>query len=121
MKLEVLSVHNQGGFNEEYVDLKVVEDCDLQYYMVADTTYLEGGGISNKLRHTFWFSPKKVNKGDFVRLYTRPKRATDVTSGQNKSNTTTYIFYWGLHAAIWNNTGDGAVLFEIHTWKTTKV
>ncbi len=119
MKLEILSVHNKGGFNDEYVDFKVIDDCDLGYYILADTTYKEGG-ISNKLRHVHWFSPQQVKKGDFVRLYTRPKRADDKSSWQNGSNTTTHLLFWGLHAAVWNNTGDGAVLFHLRTWKTTK-
>jgi hypothetical protein len=121
MKVEVISVHNEGGFNDEYVDFKATEACNLSHVMVADTTYTKEGKISNKVRHTYWFPPTQVNRGDFIRLYTRPKRATDETSWQNKANTTTHIFFWNLHAAIWNDSGDGVVLFQIDTWKTTKV
>ena len=121
MKLEVLAVHGRGGFNDEYVDLKVLEPCDLNQYMVADTTFLAGGAISNRFRHTYWFGPTTVNRGDFVRLFTRPKRETDADRWRNGSCTTTYAFYWGLRTAVWNNTGDGAILFEIQNWSTTRV
>jgi len=75
MELKVVKVHKEGGWNDEYVTLRVIETCDLGYYMIADTTYVSDKEISNKLRHTFWFPNHSVAAGDFVRLYTRPKRS----------------------------------------------
>ena len=121
MKLEVISIHNEGGFNDEYVDFAVVDSCDLVFFMIADTTYKSQGKISNQVRHTFWFPSTAVQKGDFVRVYTRPKRSTDKDSWTNTKQTTTHLFYWGLHVAVWNDTGDACVLFDLDGWKTTRV
>ena len=120
MKLKVLTVRKEGGWNSEYVDLEVTEACDLVYYAVCDTTYTAENKISNKLRHTFWFPRTSVQKGDFVRLYTRAKRSTDQSSGKNGAGTTTHLFYWGLQTAVWNDEGDGVLLFQITTWKATR-
>jgi hypothetical protein len=120
VKVKILEIHNDGGAAEEYIDLKVTEACDLKFYLVGDTTYNGEKTVSNKLRHTFWFTPQAAVKGDFVRLYTRPQRSGDVDSWQNGSKTTTYVFYWGLATAVWNNTGDCALLYELNAWDTKK-
>ena len=121
MKVEIQSIKNQGDFDKEYVTLKVVEDCDLKYYMIADSTYTSENSISNKLRHSYWFAPKKAKKGDFVWLYTRAKKSGDKVSWATESKTTTHVYYWGLKTAVWNDEGDCAVLFEIKGWNTKKV
>lgn len=117
MKLKIRSIHEQGNAASEYVLFDVVEDCDLVYFGVADTTYSSVTSISNKLRHFFWFPPTKVNKGELVVL--RTGVGTD-DSFQNSGGITVHRFYWGLKSAVWNNTGDAAVLFDINTWNPTK-
>lgn len=117
MGLELVSIHEKGKQNAEYVELKAVEACDLQYYMVSDTTYTSETKISNKLRHVYWFAPKQVSKGDYVFL--RTGKGTN-TSHANNAGTTTHVFYWGLDKAVWNNTGDAGILFNLKAWKTKK-
>lgn len=117
MKLKIHSLQNKGNQNEERIWFDVVEDCDLKYYIVSDTTYTSANAISNKLRHIYWFSSKPVKAGDYVVLYTKKGQPTELS---NDKGTTTHVFYWGLERAVWNDTGDCAVLFEVTTWMTKK-
>ncbi|WON94316.1 MULTISPECIES: hypothetical protein [Bacteroidota] len=119
MKLKINQVVDFGTLDSERVELSVLEDTNLYYFIISDTTYLDEGKISNKMRHTFWFKPQQVNKGDEVVLYSKVgiKRSTDINGGKNKK----YHIYWDLKSSVWNNSGDAAVLFELKTWKTTKV
>lgn len=117
MKLEIVAIHEKGKRNGEYIELKVSAACNLKYYMVGDTTYTSDTSISNKLRHVYWFAPKDVASGDYVFLYTG--KGTN-TSHKNNAETTTHVFYWGLDGAVWNDTGDAGILFEINAWNTKK-
>lgn len=117
MKMEIASIHEQGKRNEEYVRIKVLEACDLKYYIVTDTTYSSDSTISNKLRHMYWFKTKAVEKGDYVFLYTG---RGENRSYANNVQTTTHVFYWGLDSAVWNDDGDGAILFQVNAWKAQK-
>jgi len=118
MKMKIRSIHGHGKADEEYVVLDVIEDCNASYYMVSDTTYTADGKISNKTRHNFWFNPKELSAGDVVYLYTKVGKNA---SSERPNGTKTHKFYWGLKVPVWNDDGDGAILFEIKTWKTKKV
>ncbi|WP_123980688.1 hypothetical protein [Chryseobacterium sp. G0201] len=66
-----------------------------------------------------WFTPRDVKKGDEVLFYTKSgiTKTEEINGGKNKR----YTLFWNLGNPVWNNTGDAAVLFEVKTWKTTKV
>jgi hypothetical protein len=66
MKLKINQVVDFGTLESERVELSVLEDTNLYYFIISDTTYLDEGKISNKMRHTFWFKPQEVKKGDEV-------------------------------------------------------
>lgn len=117
MKLKIRTIHGHGKANEEYVIIDVADDCNAQYYMLADTTYTNDNKISNKVRHTHWFSKAELKKGDVIILYTG---AGTNGSKRNSNGSITYHRYWGLRTAVWNDDGDGAILFEINAWNTTK-
>lgn len=113
MRVNILHVKNGGDINKERIVLKALTRVDIGSFVLADTTYNKDETVSNKLRHTFWFPDKIIEKDDFIVLYT--------TSGldrqhNNKVNTTTHCFFWGLDQTIWNKSGDGAVLFELRGW-----
>lgn len=96
--------------------VEVLNNCSLSYYALADTSYSGVGKVSNKLRHFFWFPATDVKAGEFVVL-----RTGSGTNDSYKSNERTYHrFYWNLGSAVWNNTGDAAVVFQLKSWKTTK-
>jgi hypothetical protein len=117
MKVKIISVHNQGDYDEEYVLMEVKESCNIGKYILADSTYTDAGHVSNKVRHTFWIPDKDVEKGDLVSV--RTKTGTDTTIIK-ASGTRVHRFYWGLKTAVWNNDGDCAVLFELNTWQLFK-
>lgn len=118
MKIEITGVIDFGTHESERVELKVLEDCNLHFYQIADTSYTEEGKISNKLRHFYWFPNQDVKSGDKIILYTKrgAKSTSPLAGGKVK-----YTLYWGLDSFVWNNDGDAAVLFEVKAWKTTKV
>jgi len=118
MNLKIRSIHGHGKASEEYVIIDVLNDCNAHYYMVADTTYVQPGTVSNKVRHTYWFHQTDLKKGDLLVLHTGS--GTD-SSVKQSNGSTHYQRYWGLKSAVWNDDGDGAILFEMNGWKTTKV
>ncbi|ENG7518037.1 hypothetical protein ABVD55_001182 [Vibrio harveyi] len=117
MKLEIVKIQNKGKLNEEYVELKATSKCQLKYYMITDTTYTSENMISNKVRNTYRFAEKEVNKGDTVLLFSGKGKAS---STNNVDSPNTHKLYWGLGKSVWNNEGDAAILFNIKSWKTTK-
>lgn len=118
MEIEIITVLDFGDHSTERVELKVNENCNLEYYMIADTTYKEEK-ISDKLRHVYWFPIGKAEAGDKVTIYTKPGTNSfrSINSGKNKH----YYFYWGLKNYVWNDTGDTAVLIHLKEWKSTDV
>lgn len=117
MKITIHKIENHGDQNKEVVTLKVLQDCNADEYILTDTTYLSETTISNKFRHTFWFNSTAVKKGDFIQLFTGKGMNAAM---KNKAQTTTHKFYWGVDHAVWNDTGDGAILFEIADRETKK-
>ena len=110
MNITINAINNQGDHTQEFVELKIDKDTNLTHYLLSDTTYVDETTVSNKLPHTYWFSSQAVKAGDYVRLHTRTGTNT---ANANTAKTSTYQIYWGLNKAIWNNTGDKAMLFEV--------
>lgn len=119
MKFKINRVIDYGTHQSERVELAVLQDCSLQYFILIDTTYVEENKISNTMRHMYWFTHQEVKKGDEVVLYTKSGQTSilEINGGSNKR----YTLYWGLGNSVWNNPGDAAVLFELNGWGTTKV
>lgn len=117
MDLQIVNVHVKGDEDSEYVYLKVLSDCNLHYYAIADTSYTDDHHISNALRHFFWFPKKEVKAGDYVSLRTGKGKNIAIT---NDAGHKIHRFYWGLNEPVWNNDGDAAVLFQVNSWKTTR-
>lgn len=118
MKVEIISVHNKGNYEEEYVLMRVKESCDIGQYILADSTYIEANRISNKVRHTYWIPDKQVDRGDLVSVWTKIGKNTTT---KNNNGETIHRYYWGLNKAVWNNEGDCAVLLELNTWQLFEV
>lgn len=118
MELKIVSVHNRGDFDEEYVVLKAVKDCDIGHYMLADSTYTDSGALSNKLRHTYWFPNKKILRENYVSVWTKSGKDT---KGEMKDGTPIHRHFWNLKTAVWNNEGDCAVLIHTPDWQHFKV
>jgi len=116
MKLKIVKVVDRASPNQERLWLKVLQDTDMKFYIVFDTTYTGANAISNLQRHAYWFPPKMVHAGDNVVLCTG--KGTN-SSQPNQEGTQNHFFYWDLDKTIWNNQGDCAVLFEVGDWTTS--
>jgi hypothetical protein len=114
MKVNIISIHNRGNYEKEHVLMRVLDDCDIGRYMLADSTYTPKGQVSNKVRHTFWIPDKEVKKGDLVSVWTR---SGNDTTTKNDNGDIIHRFYWDLKSSVWNDDGDCAVLFEMNTWQ----
>lgn len=97
---------------EERIIFKVLEDCNLSYYLLLDNSYDKEGRVSNTHRHCYAFPNVNVKRGDYVVLYTRRGYKT---SFNNRAQTTTYVFYWGFdeNASVWNSAVDKVFLIKI--------
>ena len=117
MALEIVNVIDRGIPDKEHVHLHVAQACNLEFFTLADTSYVAPGMISNKLRHHFWFPKQKADKGDQVVLVT----GHGVNQIVQRNGYRTHIFYWQLGHSIWNDDGDTAVIFALDGWTSKKV
>ena len=89
MDVKISRILNRGTDDERLV-LKVLRNCNMNEYVVFDTTFDENGVVSNKHRHLYVFPQIDVKANDTVVLYT--KRGTYSTI-YNDNGTTSYFFY----------------------------
>lgn len=110
MALKIVEIHGKGDKDSEYVKIEVIDDCYLANYVLFDTTYRTSNKVSNKQRHVYLLPYKDVKKGDVIYLYTKTGKdeGTDYTYSSN-----TYKLFWGLNQAVWNDSGDKAILIRI--------
>lgn len=113
MDLAISRISAEGDETREYVYVRVLRDCDVGAYILADTTYEGHELVSNRLRNVFWFPDKRVRAGDAVVVRTGP--GIDNIS-RLKSGGTLHRFYWNLNRPVWNDEGDAAVLIKVETW-----
>jgi hypothetical protein len=117
VKIAITSIHNHGDHSKEFVILSVREKANLKHFLLADTTYVnDGKAISNLTRHTYWFPPTEVCSSDVVVLHTRP----GTYSKEPFRGGFMHHFYWCLQKAVWNDSGDVAVLYQIDEWQTMR-
>jgi hypothetical protein len=117
MKIEIIKIIDKGIKEKERLWLKVLEDCDLIYFIVYSTVYSSPTTITNIPKETYWFKSNKVKAGDSIVLYTR-KGNPSISEAKDKS--TNHFLFWNLDKTLWNDKDDCAVVFEINSWKTTK-
>ena len=114
MDLKLIKIADRGNDNERLI-MRAVRKCNLNEYIVLDTTYDEDGIVSNKYRHVYIMPDINVNEGDFIWLFTREGR---YHTYNNNSNTITHNIYWGLDIHVWNNDGDKAYLIHYDDWNS---
>lgn len=118
MNLEIESVVGNGTDNE-YVKLHALADCNLNEYVLFDSTFDENGCISNKHRHMCVFPKVDISEGDYVLLYTKEG---EYHKFKNHAGSVTHNFYWGLKCHVWNDDGDTVHLihYDGYTYKNVK-
>lgn len=114
MSIKILSFQNKGKAADEFIELEVIQDCNLMNYAVADTTYNEEGKVENVWRHFHRFLPASAKKGDRVLLYTR-KGTNDVRVWEKSPGVKVKVYdrYWGFSNPILNDGGDCVALYNI--------
>ena len=108
MDLKLIRIADRGNDNERLI-MRAVRKCNLNKYIVLDTTYDEDGTVSNKHRHVYIMPDIIVEEGDFIWLYTCDGK---YHTHNNSSKTITHNIYWGLDVHVWNNDGDKAYLIH---------
>lgn len=116
MKVKIKKVE-KDTLDSELILLEVMENCNMNHFLILDATFGSDGKMSNLHRHVYLFDSLPVKKGDYVRLYTRKITPKDKPSFENKRGTTTYQFFWGLDEQIWNEDGDVAYLLHYDDWE----
>lgn len=114
MDLQLIRIADRGNDNERLI-MRAVRKCNLNEYIVLDTTYDEEGIVSNKNRHVYVMPDINVNEGDFIWLYTHEG---SYHTHKNDSNTITHNIYWGLDIYVWNNNGDKAYIIHYDDWNS---
>lgn len=117
MDIKINYIKDAGIVKKERLVLKILKDCNIGYYIVVYTYYIDknDGSISANVLNSFWFPDKRVIAGDLVILYTKKGEESEK---KNKDGSTSHFFYWGLDKTIWNEEDDCAVLIEIEDWTT---
>lgn len=69
MDVKISGILDQGTDKERLV-LKVLRNCNMNEYVVFDTTFDENGVVSNKHRHLYVFPQIDVKVNNTVVLYT---------------------------------------------------
>lgn len=118
MKIKIKYVKNAGDIKNERLVLEAIENVEIGRYIIADTTYLKEGSVSNLLRHVYWLPDQVVSAGDIIVVYTKEGYNS---SKRNKLGNNSYFYYWGLERTIWNKNGDSAIILEINDWNAKKV
>lgn len=114
MDLKIIKIADCGDDNEKLI-IQAVNKCNLNEYIVFDTTFDEEGIVSNKHRHVYVMPDIEVNTGDFVWLYTKEGK---YHTHKNDSLTITHNIFWGLNIHVWNNDGDKAILIHYDDWES---
>jgi hypothetical protein len=109
MDLEITNIFNEN-LQTERVVLTALNACNLNSFVLFDSTYDEDGDLTNKERHLMVFPSINLKRGDTVTLYTKVGR--NVIPPANVFAPVRYIIYWGLDHKVWNTAGDKAYLLH---------
>jgi hypothetical protein len=114
MNLSIKQILDRGVPAKERLWMIAQADLDLAFYVVFDTQF-EGDGISSQAKHVHWWPNYKVQKGDYVILYTAP--GSDKSS-KRQDGKTNHFFHWGFAGGLWRDKNSCAVLLELTSWET---
>lgn len=106
MDLEIVSLHNHGNADKEYVLLRTTGKVNLHDYILFDNSYGENHKPSNIHRHMYWFPKITLDVNWQVYLFTK--------EGTNAARSESRIcnLYWNSKSPIWNDDYDTAHLIE---------
>lgn len=105
MSLTIHSVVNGKTPLEEYVWLLAGEAETLKSYAVVDRTFDDKGKVSNEFRHIFILPNLKIEKGDWIQLYTGKGIYVKSETVHQEKKCFIHKLYWESDMCIWNNNG----------------
>ena len=120
MKLAIDRIIDNGKASERVL-IKVLDDCNLNNYILYDETFDEEGNPSNKVPHMYRFEKRSVKKGEFVSLYTKGEKGYTLNTMKTPKDAPLHRIKRGLDINIFNRKGDIAHLVQINGEDSEKV
>jgi hypothetical protein len=114
MELIISSIGDKGNIIDERIGFKVLEDCQLNNYIIFKTYKVTPTTFYHKNDNIYWFIPKEVKKNDKIVLYTKTGNESVI---HNADGSSTYFFYWGLIKPIFDNPDKIVVLINAKSWE----
>lgn len=113
MKLKITAIREPGNLQKERIVMKVQAPVNVGEFVLLQTGFNENA-VTNGVYNTYWFPDKEVNTGDYVVLYTKAGKLSDVVFKDVKS----HFFYLANSAPIWNESNRSAVLMYAPDWES---
>jgi hypothetical protein len=105
MIFKIHSVVNGKTPAEEFVWLFAMDTVLIKGYALVDRTFDDKGKVSNEYRHIFVFPDLKIEKDEWIQLYTGVGTYKKIESNIDERKCFVHKLYWGSNASIWNNKG----------------
>jgi hypothetical protein len=113
MKLKITAIREPGNMQKERIVMRVEAPVNVGEFVLLQTGVNESS-VTNDVHNTYWFPDKEVNTGDYVVLYTKAGKPSDVIFKEVKS----HFFYLAKSAPIWNERNRSAVLLYAPDWES---
>lgn len=117
MELKIISIGDKGDLQNERIGLEAIKDCELKFYQLFRTEFVESGNFYNRSTAVYWFAPRSIKAKDRVVIYTR---TGNDNSEVKEDGSTVHFLYWGLTEPIFNKPNNGVVLVEINSWENSR-
>jgi hypothetical protein len=113
MKISFAGIYDRGDLSKERLHFRADTDVDLSFFVLFDTQLLTAGQVSAGNHPSYWFTPRKIPRGQHVVVYTR----AGSPSSEPRSNGHIYNFIFrGLIAPIYTQPQVSSVIMELQTW-----
>ena len=113
MKLKITAIRELENLQKERIVMKVEAAVNVGEFVLLQTGLSENA-VTNGVYNTYWFPDKEVNIGDYVVLYTKAGKPSDVVFKNVKS----HFFYLGHPQSIWSERDRSAVLMYAPDWES---
>lgn len=111
MKLKVTAIREAGNLAKERIVLRAEVGLDIGEYVLLQTGFKEDS-VNTSVFYAYWFPDKVINAGDYIVLYTKQGKASQVEFRDVQS----HFLYWGKSQAVWDRENSAAVLMHAPEW-----
>lgn len=114
MKFKIKGIREPGNLDKERVVIEILEDGNVGTLIITSTSIQTENSVSPKIKNPYWVPDQDVKKGDLIVVYTKSgKKNTRV----NEDNTSSYFFYIGIEEAVYGDSKNTPVVFDIGNWQ----